>query len=194
MSEIDAFTDDEITTTVQNNAAMLDVDEVRGALVDVQVSFEMLWDEHMDAVEDNALELVAIDRDVLVFADHTGQFWNEEFRNGPLGDRHGDDRMKGVVSQLHHKWARRHTDYDWSVSDPVVVEKPDGFDAGQRLVESVVINLVDRGLTPREAWSVWGVLSGNSRNNWASRMGYDSHSGVSNAVRDAKGKLPLGYV
>lgn len=148
----------------------------------------------MDAVEDNAMELVAMDGDVLVFADHTNQFWNNEFEFGPLGERDLPHGTQSTVSQLHHQWARRHTDYDWGVDDPVVVRKPDDFDAGRRLVEAVVLNLTSRGLSPRQAWSVWGVLAGNSRNNWAARMGYDSHSGVSNAVREAKEKIPLPYL
>jgi hypothetical protein len=187
-------TDTQLETAIEDNAADQTLDDVRHALQMHQTSFEEVWNTHMDAVEDNALELVAIDNDVLVFADHTGHHWNAEFDNGPLSQRHGDDRMQNVLKQLHHDLAADHTDYSWSVDDPIVVAKPDSADAGQRLVEAVMLNLTSRGLTPREAWSVWGVLAGNSRNNWAARMGYDSHSGVSNAVRDARDKIPLPYL
>lgn len=190
----DTFTDTTIQDAIDSNAANTTVEEVRGALADAQQSHEEVWDVHVDAVEDNALEVVAIESDVIVFADHTGQHWNAEFDNGLLAEHDYPPRMQSVVTQLHHKWARRHTDYSWSVDEPIVVRKPESFDAGQRLVEAVMLNLTSRGLTPREAWSVWGVLSGNSRNNWAARMGYDSHSGVSNAVRDAKGKISLPYL
>lgn len=190
----EVFTDDEIQTAIDSNAAETTTEEVRDVLTMVQRSVEEVWDIHMDNVEDNAMELVSIDGDTLVFADHTGQFWNSEFDNGPLGEAYLGHGVHNVVTQLHHEWAERHTDYSWSVDDPVVVRKPAGFDAGQRLVESVVVGLIERGLTPRQAWSVWGVLAGNSRNNWATRMGYDSHSGVSNAVREAKEKIPLNYL
>lgn len=188
------FDDAEIEEAIDANAAETDVEEVRDVLRTLQQSVEEVWSTHMDNVEDNAMELVAIDGDILVFADHTNQFWNAEFDDGPLGERDLERGVQVAVSQLHHKWARRHSDYDWSVDDPIVVRKPAGFDAGQRLVEAVMLNLTNRGLSPRQAWAVWGVLAGNSRNNWATRMGYDSHSGVSNAIREAKEKIPLPYL
>lgn len=188
------FDDEDIQTALDDYGIDASVDEARDVLDTVQTSFGEIWDAHMDAVEDNGMELVAMKGDILVFADHTGQYWNEEFGNAPLAEQDLHPDMQLAVSQLHHQWAREITDYSWSVDDPVVVRAPDSFDAGKRLVEAVVISLVDRGATPREAWAVWGVLSGNSRNNWAARMGYDSHSGVSNAVRDAKEKVPIPYV
>lgn len=188
------FDDAEIKEAIDANAADATVEDLRDVLQTLQHSVEEVWATHMDSVEDNAMELVAIDGDVLVFADHTNQFWNAEFDIGPLGERDLGRGVQVAAKSLHHKWARRHTDYDWGVDDPIVVRKPDRFDAGQRLVEAVMLNLTSRGLSPRQAWAVWGVLAGNSRNNWASRMGYDSHSGVSNAVREAKEKIPLPYL
>lgn len=188
------LSDSTIQSTIDNQAAVTTTTEVREALDVVQDSIKHVWNAHMDALEDNAIELVAMNDAVLVFADHTGQFWNEQFRHGKLAEWKDDTRMQSVVKQLHHQLARDHCDYNWGVDDPIVVERPEAFEAGQRLVEAVMLNLTSRGLTPREAWSVWGVLSGNSRNNWAARMGYDSHSGVSNAVRDAKEKIPLPYL
>jgi len=188
------FSDSDIETAIDDNGSVADVEEVREVLRMFQESVEEVWGLHMDTVEENTLELVAIHDDVLVFADHSGQFWNSEFENGPIGEADLPPRMKGVVLQLQHQWAHRRSGYDWGVSDPVVVQKPEDFDAGQRLVEAVMLNLTSRGLSPRQAWAVWGVLAGNSRNNWAARMGYDSHSGVSNAVREAKKKLPLQYI
>ncbi len=188
------FSDSDIQTAIDDNGAETDVEEVRETLRMIQKSVEEVWDLHMDSVEENALELVAMDDDVVVFADHTNQFWNEEFRNGPVAEADLPAGMQRVVSQLQHGWARRRSGYDWGVSDPVVVRKPQEFDAARRLVEAVMLNLTSRGLSPRQAWAVWGVLAGNSRNNWAARMGYDSHSGVSNAVREAQEKLPLQYI
>ncbi len=190
----EAFDDGEIEEAIDANAADSTVDELRDVLQTLQRSVEEVWSTHMDNVEDNAMELVAMDGDILVFADHTGQFWNAEFDHGPLGERDLARNIQTATKSLHHDWARRHTDYDWGVDDPVVVRKPPEFDAGRELVEAVMLNLTSRGLSPRQAWSVWGVLAGNSRNNWADRMGYDSHSGVSNAVRAAKEKIPLPYL
>jgi len=180
----------EADDALEATGAPVDLAELLSLFDDIQTDIEAWWDEHMDAVEENALELVALDGDVLVFADHTGQFWNEQLDALDVND----PETRSAVRRAEHAAARRHTGYSWEVDDPVVVRAPASFSAGQRLVESVVNNFVARGLTPRQAWSVWGVLAGNSRNNWAARCGYDSHSGVSNAVREAKNKIPLAYL
>lgn len=192
----ESFDDETIQTTIDFRAAEASVEEIRDVLNMIQESFEEVWKSHMDALAKNAMELVEIDRDVLVFADHTGQFWNEEFNHGPLGELDPMREIQSVIESLHHKWARRHSDYGWDLDSPVVIKKPESFEVGQLLVESVMHNLTNRprGLTPREAWCVWGVMAGNSRNQWASRMGYDSHSGVSNAVREAERKLGITYL
>lgn len=180
----------EADKAIEGAGSPVDVAELLSLLDDIQADISDWWDEHMDAVEENALEIVAIDGDTLVFADHTGQFWNEQF--DALNIDHPETQL--AISRAHHTAAKRHTDYRWSTDDPVVVRKPESFDAGERFVEACVTGFVARGLTPRQAWSVWGVFVGNSRNNWAARCGYDSHSGVSNAVREAKEKIPLGHL
>lgn len=190
--ESETFDDEAIEQALDENAAEGTPSGVRDILASIQRSVEAVWDVHMDAVEENAMELVAMDGDILVFADHTGQFWNEEFRHGELEDQDIDRGTRTAIKQLHHMEAREHTDYSWEVDDPVVVRKPADFDAGRRLAEAVVTGYIARGLTPAQAWAVWGVHGGgNSRNNWAARCGYDSHSGVSNPLRKAEEKMNI---
>lgn len=174
------------------------VTEVRNILAALQQSFEEIWDAHMDAIVDNSLELVAEHGDILVFADHSGLHYREEYAHGTADDviakLNFDDVAKSVIKHVVHEVAREHCDYDWGLADPVVVRKPADFDAGEELAEAVVNSLISRGLTPREAWAVWGVdIRGNSANSWAARCGYDSHSGISNARRNAHEKLSLPY-
>lgn len=186
----EAFTDEEIQETIDNQDSEADIEDVRDVLQTVQQGFETLWLEHMDSVEDGALEVVAADGHRLVFADHTGHFWNAEFDNAPLADRDLAPRMQSVVKQLHHEWARRHTDFDWGTVDPIVVHKPDSFDAGQRFVEAFVNGLQNEGLAPGQARAVYGVhVAGYSRNQWASMCGYGDHSAVSEALRKAEEKV-----
>lgn len=163
----------------------LDVPEVRTYLARIQRDIEGYWSEHMDAVEDGAVEVVADDGTVVVLADHTGHGWGEEFDALDIDD----DIAKRVIKSIHHTAARRHTDYSWSTSDPLVVRKPDGADNGQRYVEAVINGFMREGLSPGQAWSVYGVhVAGHSRNAWASMCGYSDHSAISEPLRKAEEK------
>lgn len=163
----------------------LTVEEVRDLLAEIQLSFEEFWNEHMDTLEDGGLEVVEDTGDVVVFADHTGHGWNEE-----LKAIDADGVSRSVIMSVHHAVADRLTDYSWSTSDPIVVRKPNG-DGGQRYVEAVVNSLTNEGLSPGQAWAVYGVhVAGHSRNGWASMCGYSDHSAVSEPLRKANEKAP----
>jgi len=102
-----------------------------------------------------------------------------------------DERVPDVVSAVHHQLARDLCDYDWSYEYPLVVKKPQTFDAGQRYVEAVVNGLQKRGLSPGQAWAYYGVeIKGNSMNNWGVRKGDHDHKNVSDALKTAKKNLP----
>lgn len=69
-------------------------------------------DSYIDA------EVVYEDDQVVVVADHSGHelnMWATDL---------GIDR--GVLSEIMHDLARQVSDYDWSVSDPVVFERLEG--------------------------------------------------------------------
>ena len=190
--------DDEIEAAIESNddtdhPDALTLAEVRDALAEIQASFEGFWAEHMDAIEDGHLEVVAETEHVVVFADHTGHGWNEELDALGLDrDRSSNDRtMRITLAETHHRAASRLCDRNWSTADPFVVAKPDGVRNGQLFVETVINSLLQRGLSPGQAWAYYGVeIRGNSRNSWAKRCGYSDHSAVSEAVRKAKKKLP----
>lgn len=191
------ITDEQIAEAIESNTDTSYPDtptvaEIRGLLSEIQTSFEHYWGEHMDTLEEGHIELIHEGDDVLVFADHTGHGWNEELNALNL-DRDGRDGMiRRVLSQIHHTSARSHTDHSWDTSDPFVITKPESFEAGQQLTEAVVNHFMNRGLSPGQAWAVYGVkIRGNSRNMWASRCGYSDHSAVSEAYRKAAEKIPL---
>lgn len=190
VDKTDYVDDEEIETAIEQNASEASVDEVRDILASVQRSFEAVWDMHMDTVEEGNLEVVHAGRDLVVFADHTGSMWNEEFKAGELEDVEIDTGTEHAVVQLHHTVAKKHTDYSWSTADPFVVRKPESFDAGLRFVEAMMNNNIRKGLSPGQSWAVWGVhIRGNSRNMWASRCGYSDHSAVSEPLRKVEEKL-----
>jgi|GEM_PF-5079357 len=166
----------------------LTIDEVRDLLADVQQSVEGYWPEHMDAIEDGALELVEDTGDVIVLADHTGHFWSEEVNALDVDDEHGI--VYSTLVSVQHAIAADLTDHSWAASTPVVVRKPDG-DGGQRYVEAVVNSLINEGLSPGQAWAVYGVhVAGHSRNAWSSMCGYSDHSAVSEPLRKVNEKTP----
>ncbi|MFC7188175.1 hypothetical protein [Halorubrum yunnanense] len=186
----EAFTDDEIRSAINSRSCLASIAEIRDVLQTVQQRFEEFWAAHMDGVHQGTLDLVETDNSILIFADNTGQFWNEEFGHPPLADRNLSERTPKVIKRLHHTWARRHTNYGWSTVDPVVIRKPQNFKHTQMFIESVVNGLIDKGLSPGQAWAVYGVhVAGNSRNKWASKCGYADHSAVSEPLRKAENKL-----
>lgn len=173
------------------NPDWLSVDEARDLLAAIQRSWEAVWDIHMDALEGGDLELVAANGDLLVFADHSGTMWGNEFTHGELEERDLDRAAKRAIKQVHHEVAKQYTDYAWETSDPFVIRKPDSFEAGQRFVEAFVNGLKQQGLSPGRAWAVYGVhVAGHSRNQWASMNGYSDHSSVSEALRKVEEKEP----
>lgn len=169
----------------------LTVPEVRELLDHVQHAAEQGWGVYMDNLEDGAMELIHEDSNLLVFATGDRPLYTEELEQTYDGDVTVDSVAKQVVSAAIHKAANRLTDYNWGVQYPLVVAMPEGVEGGQRYVEAAINNLLKRGLSPGQAWAFYGVeIRGHSRNQWASRCGYNDHSAVSEPLRKAHEKLP----
>lgn len=187
------ITTEEIQAAIDGQEAQVNTTDLDDILTAVQEDFEDFWSEHMAAVESGTLDLVAESDDAFVFADKTGEYWQEQFDAlmdyvNLLGVE--DEKIPDTVMSAHHNGAYRLTVYNWSTSNPVVVKKPVDFDDAQVFVEAVVNSLMKRGLSPGQAWAYYGVkIRGTSRNKWAQRCGYSDHSSVSEAVRKAKAKL-----
>lgn len=187
------FTNDEIVEAIEmkddpDHPDALTVSEARVLLGDIQNGIENGWADWMDILEEGATELVYEGDDVLVFADHSGHVFGEKLDLAEIEDR--TDRT--ILSAIHHASASKLTDYSWSTAHPIVVAKPQSFEAGQHLVEAVVNHYQNRGLSPGQAWAVYGVkIRGNSRNMWAHRVGDSDHSQVAKAYRKAAEKIPL---
>jgi len=146
------------------------VDEVRDTLATINSDVLDWWSEHQDAIDDGAYEIVHEDRAVIVLADHSGHFWSEQLDamdiEGPL---------RNIITSLHHTLARQHCDYSWSAVDPVVVQKPAMFRAGEKhLLRTIarrtdeldgVSRAVDTLATDEFGWSKssWAGLSGRHR-------------------------------
>ncbi|QCW05295.1 hypothetical protein [Natrinema pallidum] len=165
------------------------VEEVRDALAWLQQSMEEVWWDWVSNVENGESEVVYEDNDVIVFATGEQNVPRRDLREHYDGDL--SERTPDVVSAVHHELARGRCDYDWGYEYPLVVRKRDGLEDGQRYVESVVNGLMQRGLSPGQAWAYYGVeIRGNSRNSWGLRKGDHDHKNVSDALEKAKKKLP----
>lgn len=193
----DHVSDETIETAIKNHDGPLDhpetatVEEVRDALAWLQEGAEEMWSEWMDNVEHGETRVVHEDRETIVFA--TGQqsiprrdlreFYPEE-----LGER-----VPEIANAIHHELARERCDYDWGTEYPVVVRKPESFDAGQQYVEAVVNGLQrNHGLSPGQAWAYYGVeIRGNSMSSWGKRKGDHDHKNVSDALEKARRKVTL---
>ncbi len=165
------------------------VETVREAVAWVQTGIEEVWSDWLSNVEHNESDVVYEDSDVIVFATGEHNVPRRDLRNHYEGEL--PERVPDVVSAIHHDIARELTDYDWGYEYPLVVRKPESFDAGQQYVEAVVNGLQKRGLSPGQAWAYYGVeIRDNSRNQWGIRKGDHDHKNVSDALEKAKQKLP----
>lgn len=167
------------------------VSEVRELLETLQYGIaEENWSLYMDHIEDGSIEIIADDDDVIVLSTGEHTMFEDEIR----AVHDVDDTTMDVISGVLHDVAKRRTDYNWGYSYPLVVRKPAGTAAGQRYVEAIVNSLMDDGLSPGQAWAIYGVkIRGESRNAWAARCGYSDHSAVSEAVRKGLDKLPANW-
>lgn len=181
---------DTASTDQESEVNQVDLDDL---LTAVQEEIEDFWSVHMAAIEHGDLEPISETDDALVFADHTGQFWQTQFDaivDYPNLIGAEDERIPETILAAHHNAAYRLVDYNWATANPAVVGKPADFDSAQLFVEAVVNGLIARGLSPGQAWAYYGVvIRGTSRSEWAERCGYGDHSTVSEAVRKAKDKL-----
>lgn len=167
----------------------LSVDDVRELLAHVQHDTEAVWDQWMDNVERGETQVVALDGDVVVF--DTGEHDTVRVALEAYGgDIEVDDIAERVVSTIHHRLAEEVApDYSWGTTYPRVARLPADAEAGQAFAESVVNSLMGHGLSPGQAWAVYGVeVRGHSRNQWAKRCGYTDHSAVSEPLRKAESK------
>lgn len=187
------ITGDEMGVAIEGQGSRISTGNLDDLLEAVQEDIVDFWDEHMAAVEEGGLRLVAESDDAIVFADLKGEFWRAQFdlvveHINLLGIE--DDGVPETILAAHHNAAYRIVDYNWSTANPVVFGKPTDFDNAQRFVEATVNSLIARGLSPGQAWAFYGVvIRGVSRNKWAQRCGYADHSAVSEAVRKAEEKL-----
>lgn len=165
-----------------------DVEDIRDAVAWVQQGMAEAWSDWLTSVEHNEAQIVFEDSETVVFATGEDNVPRRDLRDYYDGELH--EMTPEIVSLVHHKLARDICDYDWSYTYPLVIRKPESFDAGQQYVESIISGLQKSGLSPAEAWAYYGVeIRGNSQSSWARRAGKDQ-STINRSLKRAKKKLP----
>lgn len=145
------------------------VDDVRDVLDRINADIIDWWSEHEDAIDDDAYELVHETKDVLVLAEG-GHFWREQFDAMQLGDENGI--LRSVVVSLHHTAARKHCDYSWSVSTPVVVRKPEHVRTGEAHALREIARRADEfGSVARAVDTLATDVHGWRKGDWATLTG-----------------------
>jgi hypothetical protein len=169
----DSVTDDEIEAAIAqyddpDHDEAYSVEEIQDVLGRTNEDIIDNWDLHQDAIDEDAHKIVHEDSEVVVLADHTGQFWNEQFNVMDLpDDEHGI--LHSIVVSLHHDAARGHCDYSWSVSNPAVVEKPSAFQAGEeQVLREVARRTEEFGSVARAVDTLATDVHGWSKSRWAS--------------------------
>lgn len=144
------------------------VDDVVAALNAVNDDIIEHLDLHEDAIDDGAHEIVHEDDDVIVLAD-SGHFWNEQF---DAMDGFDDEILQTIVINLHHVAARNACEYSWSVSDPVVIAKPDVFAQGEQHVLREIARRTDElGSVARAVDTLAVETHGWSQSGWSNVTG-----------------------
>jgi len=169
------ITDDDIEAAIESNddtdhPDAYTVDEVRDVLDAINADIVDYWSEHQDSIDDGPIEIVHEDRDVIVLADPRHEFWSVQFNAMDIGDEHGI--LQSIVRQLEHEAARTHCDYNWSASDPVVVEKTDVFRAGEAQVIREIARRTDElGSVARAVDTLATDVHGWRKGDWADITG-----------------------
>lgn len=194
MTDTSYITDEQIEQTIVDHDGPLDdpetatVDEVREALEWVQEAVLVGWSGWCHGIENNEHEVIAETDGVIVFATGEVSVPDRDLTQHYEGEL--SERVPAIAEALHHTAARDVCDYDWGVSYPLVVAKPETFEAGQQYVEAVINGLQARGLSPGQAWAYYGVeIRGNSMKSWGARKGDYDHKNVSGALKKAKQNL-----
>ncbi len=163
---------------------------VRRSLGRIDEVFEASWGEHMNAVEGGDLEVIAETPAAIVFADHSGDTWNEVLDGLDLDPVGSEGVLQSVLVKTHHNAAIRRTGRSPAGASPLVVGKPGGFEAGRRFVEAVVNGLQSRGLSPGQSWAYYSAEIRESAG--AARGGHSGdpgHGSVSDALENARERL-----
>ncbi|PHQ38247.1 hypothetical protein DJ69_12920 [Halorubrum persicum] len=147
------------------------VEEIRDVLDKINGYIVNNWNLYQDAIDVDAQEIVHEDDGIMVLADHSGHFWNEQFNVMDLpDDEHGI--LQSIVVSLHHDAARANCDFSWSVVYPVVVEKPSAFRAGeQQVLREIARRTEEFGSVARAVDTLATETHGWNKSSWASLTG-----------------------
>jgi len=171
----DIVTDEEIEEAIERHddpghEDAYTVEEIRDTLAAINADILEWWDEHQDAIDEGAYEIIHEDRDVIVLADRGGHFYQEQFDVMDIGDEHGI--LSSIVVNLHHTAARNCCDYSWSAVRPVVVRKTAEFRAGeQQILREIARRTDELGSVARAVDTLATETHGWSKSSWANLTG-----------------------
>lgn len=148
------------------------VEEVADALEAINNDILAHWGAYEDPIDEEGYEIVHEDSNVIVLADHTGHFWGEQFDATPGVEADEQGILVGIVVQVHHELARDHTDYSWSASNPVVVQKSSQFQAGEEhVIREIARRTKEKGSVARGVDQLVTTVHGYQKSVWAGLTG-----------------------
>jgi hypothetical protein len=135
------------------------------------------WELYQDTIDERDYSVVHEDRDVMVLADHTGHFWNEQLEATETVETDQNGILRRIIVQVHNAIARSYTDVSWSVSDPVVIEKTPSFQAGEvQILREIARRTEQEGSVARAVDQFATGVHGYSKSTWASLTGRNRSS------------------
>lgn len=166
--------DDEIAAVIEHyddpsHPDALTVGATREYLETIQAHLADHWDETLTSVREAELRIDADTDGVVIVHDPERRTWGELLDKIELYD----SVARTVVRISHRLAATRIADTEFDGVDPLIVMKPERAEAGQRLLESIIVSCCSRGLAHDEAWAYYGIeIRGYDPDDWAS-AGFD---------------------
>ena len=144
------------------------VDDVVAALDAINVDIIEHLDLHEDAIDDGAHEIVYEDDESIVLAT-SGHFWREQ--SGVM-DGIDDDILKMIVTNIHHVAAQNRCEHDLSVSETIVIAKPEATQQGEQHVFREIARRTDELGSVARAVDTFAVENhGWNQSQWAKITG-----------------------
>jgi hypothetical protein len=146
------------------------VQEVLDALEIINDDLLQFWKQHEVAIDIDWAEIAHETREVIVLADHTGDFWSAKLDY--TAGLHADSILQAIIAQVHHEIAGHYTNRSWSGSVPVVIEKPSHFVAGEEhALHEIARRTQETGSVARAVDQYATEVYGIKKSDWATMTG-----------------------
>lgn len=126
-------------------------------------------------------QIIYEDKAVFVFEDKDGSFWRD---NLTMNLDIKDESYFDTLSCVHETYATKYTDYDWSDSTPLVIEKPIQWRCAESHVRDTISKLAKESESAAQGLDRWALdYQDYSSYEWGEKTGRHGNTVGKNARR-----------